>query len=217
MRAKEEKRLRIAQRDAVLQAHSDAAGRGERIDYAALYGALHESQKTFPGRSIRVSVPIIAELVAIVAKRIDFEPRLLDYGCGKGHQYLAMRVHEQWGGILPVCYDIGVRGLSEPPPARAFDGVICTDVMEHIARRDVPAVLADVFSKLSPGPAFAHFSIACRASQKQLPDGRDIHLTVETPEWWIAQLEQFRRPGLIIDARFDRDTQSEGFRHRFDD
>jgi hypothetical protein len=43
--------------------------------------------------------------------------RLLDYGSGKGYQYLARRYHERWGGLLPHCYDIGVQQLSPSPRA----------------------------------------------------------------------------------------------------
>lgn len=65
---------------------------------------------------------------------------LLDYGCGKGYQYLGgRRVHERWGGLLPHCYDPGVLGLHEKPE-RKFDGVISCDVMEHVPEHLIPQV-----------------------------------------------------------------------------
>lgn len=205
------KREKAGQKSALEGAAKRLAEDGT-ADYATIYSQLHRQEKAFTGRSIRVSVPTIAELVADLQARMDeryaeARPRLLDYGCGKGWQYLALRVHEAWGGILPHCYDIGVRGLSEPAPAQSFHGVICTDMLEHIAPDDIDGVLADIFSKLIPGGrAFAHFSIACRPAKKELPDGRNIHLTVKPPPFWVDRLKPFRRAGLTIDARFDLES-----------
>ena len=61
---------------------------------------------------------------------------ILDYGCGRGHQYFDDRMHERWGGIMPTLFDPGVAGLDELP-AGEFDGVICTGVLEHIPRERI--------------------------------------------------------------------------------
>lgn len=177
------------------------------MDYAAIYGQMHRKEKAFAGRSIRPYVKDIAVLVEETKPR-----RILDYGSGKGFQYLVLRVHEQWGGMLPHCYDVGVRQLREKPQG-PFDGVICTDVMEHIDEPDVDAVLADIFSTIPPrddaGTSFAFFSIACRpAARKLLPDGRNVHLTVREPAWWDAKLAAFKRDGLRIVARYDTESNS---------
>jgi hypothetical protein len=170
-------------------------------DYAKLYTELHQKDKAFAGRSIRTYVNDIAALVEKTGAK-----RLLDFGSGKGFQYLQYRVHEQWGGILPYCYDVGVRQLSEKPEGK-FDGVICTDMMEHIAEADVDEVLADILSFTSP-KAFAFFAIACRPStKKKLSDGRDVHLCIKSPSWWNDRLNMFSRPGLEIVARFDGDGE----------
>jgi hypothetical protein len=173
-------------------------------NYAALYRPLHAAkEKAFSGRSIRVGVPYIAQMVA------DYRPRrLLDYGCGKGQQYSELKVHEQWGGLMPHLYDVGVPAFSEDPPA-IFDGVICTDVLEHIAEADVPAVLAHLFSKLpvrdDGGMSFAFFWVACRpARRKTLRDGRNVHLTVREPAWWDAQIVAQRPAHVMTSAHFDQ-------------
>ena len=76
------------------------------MDYAEQYGQMHAKGKYFPGYSITPYVGAIAELVK------KHQPsRMLDFGSGRGLQYLKRRVHEEWGGLLPHCYDIGVRGL----------------------------------------------------------------------------------------------------------
>lgn len=172
------------------------------MDYAAEYERLHSNAKYFQGFSLKTYVSQIADLVE------RFEPvRLLDYGCGKGHQYLVSRLHEGWGGLLPHCYDIGVRGLSAKPEGR-FDGVICTDMMEHIEAADVPGVLDDIFASCEP-KGFVFFAIACRPAhpKRTLSDGRNLHVTVRQPEWWITQIEQaVERVGLVditVDTEFD--------------
>lgn len=168
------------------------------MNYGEVYGRMHERKaKWFSGYSIKPYVDEIAGLVC--AHQPD---RLLDYGSGKGYQYLALRVHQHWGGLLPHCYDPGVRQLATRPEG-AFGGVICTDVMEHIEEPDVPGVLADIFG-LAADQAFVFFAIACRPAQrKRLPDGRDVHLTVKEPSWWGKRLAGFERPGLEIVARYD--------------
>lgn len=167
-----------------------------KVDYDAIYGKMHESPKIFSGYSVILYAETIAGLVNQFGAA-----RLLDYGSGKGYQYLLRRVHERWGGILPVCYDVGVWQLSERPQG-LFDGIICTDVMEHIAEPDVDKVLGDVLSFAGEN-AFALFGIACRPATKFLPDGRNAHLTVQPPKWWEEKLAAHGRDGLTIRAVYE--------------
>ena len=157
------------------------------MNYAEAYGKLHQNDKHFAGYTLKRYSKDIAELVAAQQTR-----SILDYGCGKGYQYLQKRLHEDWGGLLPYCYDIGVRQLNERP-TKKFDAVINTDMMEHIERVDVPTILDDILSFVTDEdrPTFAFFSIACRpADHKTLPDGRNVHVTIEPPEWWKKQLNK---------------------------
>lgn len=163
------------------------------FDYHTEYRKLHQNRNTFQGMSILPHVDSIAELVRRTKPR-----HLLDYGSGKGHQYKHERVHERWGGMYPILYDVGVKFYIRRPKG-TFDGIICTDVMEHIARNDVPAVLEDIMSFSSTDrDAFVFFSIACRPARKLLTTGQNAHLTVETPAWWSEQIAKHARPGLFI-------------------
>jgi len=170
------------------------------MNYAATYEELHGvSKRRFSGFSIKPYVDEIAELVESHGTK-----RLLDYGSGKGYQYLGMRVHERWGGILPYCYDPGVKQLRRKPEG-LFDGIICTDVMEHIEKFDVTKTLEMIF-RHAEAEAFAFFCIACRPSHritKRLPDGRDVHVTVKPPAWWDKKLEPFKRDGLTVRVVYD--------------
>jgi hypothetical protein len=169
------------------------------MDYAEEYGALHESHKRFPGYSLGAYVEPIGKLIE--AHQPD---RLLDYGCGKGYQYLARRLHERWGGLLPHCYDVGVSQLSQKPEG-TFGGVICTDVLEHIEREDLPGIIDDLLGFTDPN-GFLFLGISCRPTRKTLRDGRDVHRTIEPPSWWQAiikrrwldSLSLWDRPRVVV-------------------
>ena len=188
------------------------------MDYEKAYGQMHEAvPKDFSGYSIKGYVKDIAALVdshgIIRPDAWQEDTRLLDYGSGKGYQYLGLRVHEQWGGILPVCYDPGVYQLRtkpdkpsrrRPPYEGKFAGIICTDVMEHIEEADVDAVLADIF-RFADDHGFVFFVIGIDPSyRKKLPDGRDVHVTVKPPTWWDAKLAKYQRDGLTIRVIYEK-------------
>lgn len=109
---------------------------------------------------------------------------LLDYGSGKGRQYEEHKSHKNWGGILPTCYDPGYAPFSQKPEGR-FDGVICTDVAEHVPTRHVGEFLEDV---ISYSQKFIMFVIFTGLARKTLPDGRNCHLTVKSPKWWLGAI-----------------------------
>lgn len=160
------------------------------------YGKLYQDynnnhEKQFSGKLNHGQITEIKNLVD------QFQPvKILDYGSGKGYQYLSRRQHEQWGGLLPYCYDPGVIQLADRPKG-LFDGVICTDVMEHIDQDDVDLILADVFAFINPNkPAFAYFHVCTRPAGKSFDDGENVHLTVQPAEWWSTRISRFNRDNL---------------------
>lgn len=154
------------------------AGMGPLQSVIAQYRAMHESPKMFRGSSIKGHIEAIQDLVA------QYKPAtLLDYGSGKGTQYAEWNVQAAWGGTVPTCYDPGVPGLDVKPEGR-FDGVICTDVMEHIPPECVDEVFAEA---IGYGRKFALFCIFTEPSRKVLPDGRNCHLTCRSERWWIEK------------------------------
>lgn len=157
----------------------DFAGMDEQESVIAQYRAMHQSQKMFRGSSLKGHVEVMADLVA------KHQPQsLLDYGSGKGRQYNELNLHERWGGLKPHCYDPGYEPLAKKPQG-VFDGVICTDVAEHIPESGVDAFLADVIGYASK---FAFFCIFTEPASKYLPDGRNVHLTVRPQHWWIERI-----------------------------
>ncbi len=165
------------------------------MDYAEAYRQLHRKPRNFRGYSIKSSIKEIAALVEKTGAKT-----LLDYGCGKGQQYSKQKVHEQWGGIMPTLYDVGLVRYSEKPKG-TFHGVICTDVMEHIEEADVDEILSDVISYAS---RFVLFYIACRPSKrKRLKDGRDVHVTIKPPEWWHEKIAEHAPYQVEICVKYD--------------
>jgi hypothetical protein len=156
------------------------------------YRELHE-EGHFAGLSI---LPWVEDIAALV-RRTGAET-LLDYGCGKGMQYVKHGAHEAWGGIMPHLYDPGVSGLSKPPEG-LFDGVISTDVAEHIPEGEVDAYIEAL--KRHAG-RFVFVSICCRPANRLLPDGRNAHLTIRRIKWWKKKFARaFAGSSIIVDIR----------------
>ena len=144
-----------------------------------LYKLMHRGAKVFRGSSLKGHTEAVTQLVK------EFAPTdLLDYGSGKGRQYDELNLHERWGGLKPVCYDPGWEPYAQKPQGR-FDGVICTDVAEHIPPAHVDEFLLDV---IGYGKKFVFFCIFTNEARKQLPDGRNCHLTVRPAEWWLDRI-----------------------------
>lgn len=165
--------------------------------YAKMYRPLHdENPKWFSGW---IGIETAMNIDSLV--RSTNAKRLLDYGSGRGYQYLRDRVHEAWGGILPYCYDIGVRQLSDKPEG-TFDGVLCTDVMEHIDPDDVIEVLGEIFGYVRKG-GFVYFEICCRPAFKLLASGENVHLTVREPDWWRSVILEHKPKGIIVEDNYE--------------
>lgn len=169
------------------------------LNYAKLYQSLHaENDKTFAGMSLLPHIDAIAELV-----RRHKPKSLLDYGCGKGRQYRDAGAHHRWGGLMPRLFDPGVPEFS-PLPTGQHDGIICTDVLEHIASGDLPPVL----DYLVHADLFLFLSISTEPARKTFWDGSNVHLTVRPPIWWreairgalrrTEESRQGRRPEIVI-------------------
>ena len=106
---------------------------------------------------------------------------LLDYGCGRGTLKAALEAASPLYRIFE--YDPAISG-KETKPAHA-DVVVCGDVLEHVEPECLDAVLDDICGIARRG---VFFVVATGPAQKTLPDGRNAHLIVEPPGWWLPQL-----------------------------
>lgn len=107
----------------------------------------------------------------------------LDYGAGRCTLYREIRQRDV--KMKLAMYDPAVPRLAAMP--RAADFVICTDVLEHVERDKLEAVLRHLCSLMKKG---GYFAIATRPANKLLPDGRNAHAIVEDTPFWLEQIEK---------------------------
>lgn len=104
---------------------------------------------------------------------------ILDYGSGR-NEWVKAQMGERF---IVRSYDPAVPALSAPPvPAHL---VACIDVLEHVEPDCLDAVLDHVFN-LTAGGLFV--TVATQPALKTLPDGRNAHLIVQEPAWWLPHL-----------------------------
>ena len=107
---------------------------------------------------------------------------VLDFGCG--HGALMTSIQQAYPDIRVEGYDPGNANHNRIPK-RSFDVVVSADVLEHIEPEHFVATLRTISSKMIVA---GWFRIACYPAKKHLPDGRNAHLIVESPDWWREQL-----------------------------
>jgi hypothetical protein len=119
-------------------------------------------------------------------KSLGYED-ILDYGCGKGKLGLGRK----YDPALP-------HFAADPEPA---DLLVSTDVLEHIEPDFLDNVLTHMKSKMKKA---GYFTIGCAKAAKKLPDGRNAHLIVQPPEWWLDKLAQYF---TVVSSSTHRDSQ----------
>ena len=141
-------------------------------DYAAQNSALHHAVPSYGANGGRHAKPVRALMDKHGLKT------LLDYGCGKGSLI----------ALFPgaVGYDPAIPELSALPIG-PFDLVTCTDVLEHIE----PECLDAVLDHIAGLGQWVYLLASTKPAKKFLPDGRNAHLIVESPQWWEATLSRY--------------------------
>lgn len=106
---------------------------------------------------------------------------ILDYGCGSGNMMQAVK--KLCTDVEPLGYDPGVEQYSQFPSK--VDMIYSVDVLEHIEPDNLVSSL-----KVLWNTANLHYhNIACHPAKKTLPDGRNCHLIVENPDWWLSVIK----------------------------
>lgn len=159
-------------------------------------------KKLFRGQSLDRHVETIGELVRRTGAKT-----ILDYGSGKAGRYQDSpdhpagsrhKVMPEWQGAAVVCYDPGYEPFAGDYALEGggrYDGVISTDVLEHIPEEDVPWVIEELFRHAGK---FLYAVATCYPARKSLPNGANAHCTVMPPDWWRGQMEVAarRHPGV---------------------
>jgi hypothetical protein len=180
----------------------------EQYQLMHLHGDQHlgiAPENTFPGQSLPKEAPRIKRLIKQTGAKT-----ILDYGAGKGQQYWPRRVRDEdegieyadirsyWGVAEVRCYDPGYAPFTQLP-AGSFDGVVCTDVLEHCPEEDIPWILDELFGYADK---FVYANVACFPARKRLPSGGNAHCTIRPVKWWEEQLARAARPKARVRYEF---------------
>ena len=153
------------------------------------YKEMHKDENLYAGSTINIHGTSIGQLIGETKTAT-----ILDYGCGKAIQYLKENGHEQYyNGIMPSLYDPGVTKYSKLPD-ELFDGVICTDVLEHVEGEDLDSIIKEIFTKANK---FVYFGICNVPADSYLPDGRNSHVTLKSFDWWVNKVFLLSNPDVI--------------------
>ena len=143
-----------------------------------LYRQMAEAGDNFQGLSILQHADAIGKLL-----RSNRARTVLDYGSGRGDAYSSPhKVYRQWGLARKdvTLYDPAFKG-HDKLPARRFDAVVCSDVLEHIPEEDTERFVGDLFNHAK---RVVWASVCCRPAKKTFPSGMNLHVTVCPLQWW---------------------------------
>ncbi len=139
---------------------------------------------TFDGKSLEPWIKNIKKIISNTDSK-----SILDYGCGKAKFYNNRiqidnleynGLSDYWEIEETKLFDPGIEEY-ESYPVKKYDGVICTDVLEHIYKKDLDSVVEDIFNF---SKKFVFFVISTSLDKKILSSGRNVHQTVKNEEWW---------------------------------
>lgn len=172
------------------------------------YHQLHAENK-FSGESWRVHTSQLLSLVGRTQQSIAGSPHgftALDFGCGPrgGLQGL-------WGKSVRA-YDPYVPQYTESPWGKGpYDLIFTADVLEHLDLADIRKFSMRVRGET---PRYLYLAIATRPASKLFPNGTNVHLTIETADWWRGFFQaQFPELDLVIaNADLHDGVVSLGFR-----
>ena len=181
----------------------------EQYQHMHLHGEQYRGlppEDTFPGKSLPKQAPSIKRLIKATGATT-----ILDYGSGKGHQYwphpkrdaeegiVYPDIKSYWGVQSIQCYDPGYQPFMQLPAGK-FDGVVCTDVLEHCPEEDIAWILDELFAYASK---FVFANAATFPAEKRLPSGGNAHCTVRPGRWWEEQVARAarKRPDLVYELR----------------
>ena len=152
------------------------------------YQQMH-AQGKFPG----LSVLKFADEIGAICTEYGIST-ILDYGSGRGDQYLPPHsLDKRWGADVTM-YDPAVAGIDWLPPDQ-FDLVLCSDVLEHVPLQELPALFENIFSRAKHR---VFLTVCCRGAKKNLPNGQNAHVTIMPMDWWEAEIRKYATKPFIL-------------------
>lgn len=137
---------------------------------------MHTAEKKRLGYGVEPSIKLVETIKSYPVTTV------LDFGCGQGN--MMGRIGELFPHLKIQGYDPGVERYSVLPTI-PVDLIYSTDVLEHIE----PDHLVDVLKNLWKLGQHQYHNIACHPAKKKLPDGRNCHLIIEEPDWWLEKIK----------------------------
>ena len=115
-------------------------------------------------------------------KELNAIESVLDYGTGKGT--FPKNLKKAFSDLEVGAYDPAVEEFNNKPN-KEFDLVTCFDVLEHVERASVHAVLEEI-RDLSSKLVFLQIDL--QPAVKRLSSGRNAHIMLAPSDWWVAQV-----------------------------
>ena len=122
---------------------------------------------------------------------------VIDYGCGKG--IILAHLRESYPETKFYGYDPAIDMFNTIPNTK-IDCVFSNDVLEHIEPEYINNVLTHINHLANK---FIWLRIDTVPARKTLPDGRNAHLILESPTWWLDQISK-HIDGNIVYHNLDR-------------
>ena len=146
---------------------------------------LHKSDNNFGNRPTAGGLARKLDLAILKLHKDGCCDKFLDYGTGKGLlvDWLRKTLPKQ---IEINGYDPAVPEFASPHVPKS-DIVTCLDVLEHVEPDKINSVLCELQS-LTKYLCFC--TIDLQPSVRELNDGRNAHILLAPPEWWITRFSQ---------------------------
>jgi hypothetical protein len=141
---------------------------------------LHQSRPDFGSRGGAGNDSVIRAIRRY--QELGLIASILDYGTGKGTFPENLKQH--CPDLKVSAYDPAVEKFKKKP-SRKFDLVTSFDVLEHVERSSVHAVLEEI-KEMSSKLVFLQIDL--QPAVKRLSSGRNAHIMLAPSDWWIAQV-----------------------------
>ncbi len=94
---------------------------------------------------------------------------------------IADSLHVYWNVSDITCYDPGISD-DETPLDRKYDGVVATNILDHLPEEDLPWVVDRLFEKADK---FIYANMSEYPANAWLPNGENARITRKPADWWV--------------------------------